>query len=171
MASRYLTGLPALIVLTIFPVCISTQPESRKDDTVQMDNRTWSRRTTKQPEIVYSKMVPSNQAFHAWDERIEIATIPVSISDDTINSFQLRRKYELFKDCPTGRWNVLEYETDLVIYEFEHQKCDPYEHRLVVMQRKENRGILFVYRSRKYLGEEQLKHWIEIGKKAHLWNR
>ena len=171
MATRCYMGISTFLILLLAAGCASAQTEDRLDDTINLDNRTWNRRTTRQPEIVFSKMIPSNQAFHAWDERIEVARIPVAISDDTISSFKERRKYELYKDCPTGRWSAIEDEKDLVVYEFEHTRCDPYEHRIVVMQRKEDRGILFVYRSKRALDEDQINRWIQIGKKAESWSR
>ncbi|HBS07052.1 MAG TPA: hypothetical protein DEA96_18920 [Leptospiraceae bacterium] len=171
MASGFFKGFSPLLVFTFMVGCASTQSENRQDDTIDLDNRTWNRRTTREPEIVFSKMVPSNEAFHSWEERIEVARIPSAISDDTIESFKERRKYELYQDCRTGTWKAIEDSPNLVIYEFEHTRCNPYEHRIVVMQRKESRGVLFIYRSRKHLDEAKVRHWINIGKKAESWNR
>lgn len=165
------SGISALLILSsvCLASCQTTPPPHRVDDRINLDGRDWERRTTSKPEIRFSKLIPLEQDFHAWEERIEVALIPVSISDRTIQDFKERRRYELLRACPTGYWNILKSEKDLVVYEFRHLRCEPYEHRLVVMQREKNRGLLFVYRSRKKLEEEEKDKWIRYGRNVSRW--
>jgi hypothetical protein len=143
--------------------CATSPGNSHIEDRATYDDRQWLRRTTSSPNITYSKLVPASEAFHAWEERIELARIPLQITDDTMTTFTDQRKRELQTACRTGRWKLLKSDADSIIYEFEHRGCDPYEFRVSIMQRKENRGTLFVYRTRKILTEDEKAKWIEIG--------